>query len=82
MQSLEKKDSNFMIASAENPMGTVISNKENIARTKAFRKFLDDNYINYHEQLGKYGGNAEASNLIEITNPKQRILVDKWLAKK
>ena len=76
-----KKDSNFMIASAENPMGTVISNKENIARTKAFRKFLDDNYINYHEQLGKYGGNAEASNLIEITNPKQRILVDKWLAK-
>jgi hypothetical protein len=76
-----QKGRNYMIASAENPMGTVIDKGKNIAMTKKFREFLTANNIKFHPQKGKYGGAAENSQLIEITDPKQRKLIDNWLQK-
>lgn len=71
-------DANFMIASAENPMGVLATKSQNSTMTTAFRDFMKKNGINFKHQTGKYG-NPEISNLIEITSPEQRKLIDMWL---
>lgn len=62
-------------------MGQVQSSIKNIQATKAFRAFLDKNGIHYTPQEGKYGGNPENSQIIEINNPTQKKLIDSYLQK-
>jgi hypothetical protein len=69
----------FMITTSDNPMGLEKPAFENAEKMKLFRKFLDDNNIHYTKQKGKYGGNLENGNIIEIDNPQQQAIVDKWL---
>jgi hypothetical protein len=71
----------FIITSADNPMGVSTPSAVNAKRTAEFRKFLDDNNITYTKQTGKYGGNLEHSNIIEIDNPQQQTMIDNWLQK-
>lgn len=68
-----------MIATSDNPMGVARSDSVNAAEMTKFRKFMDDNNIHHTPQKGKYGGNPENSNIIEIDNPQQQAIVDKYL---
>lgn len=76
-----QKGRNYMISSAENPMGSIQDKSINKLKTKLFRDFLNENNIKYYPQKGKYGGNLEASQLIEIKTPNERKLIDNWLEK-
>lgn len=69
----------FMITTTDNPMGKARPDHINAQETIKFRKFLDDNNIHYTPQRGKYGGNPENSNIIEIDNPQQQAIIDRYL---
>lgn len=73
-----KKDANYMIASAENPMWKQASKWMNEKTHKAFGKFMKENRIVHKEQLGHYG-QPERSYIISIENAKQRNIIDEWL---
>jgi hypothetical protein len=69
----------FMIATTDNPLGNARSVNINAQEMTKFRKFLDDNNIHYTPQRGKYGGNPENSNIIEIDHPQQQAIIDRYL---
>lgn len=77
---LRSKKADYMIASAENPMGQQASTEFNAKMTEDFRKFLDENGIKWKAQKGMYD-NPENSQIIAIDNPEQRTLIDKRLEK-
>lgn len=79
LDSFDAPNKKFMISSAENPMGKAMPDAWNMQKTAEFRKFLKDNNIHFTAQKGKYGGNPENSNIIEIDNPQQQAIIDKWL---
>jgi len=81
VDNFELPNKKFIITSADNPMGVSTPTAVNAKNTAAFRKFLDDNNITYTKQTGKYGGNLEHSNIIEIDNPQQQQMIDNWLQK-
>lgn len=80
LSKLRSKNANYMIASAENPMWKKATTKYNTAKTKAFRDFLDENWIKWKAQKWMYD-NPEESQIIAIDNPQQRIIIDEWLEK-
>lgn len=73
-----KKDANYMIASAENPMWKQATKAMNKKTHKAFAKFMKENKIEHKAQLWVYD-NPENSYIIKIESPEQRKMIDKWL---
>ena len=65
-----------MIVSAENFNNTPQSAWVNAKSTKAFREFLDEQWIAWKPQMWMYN-NPEASQLIAIDNAQQRNIIDK-----
>ena len=80
LMKFRSKNADYMIASAENPMGKAWTAKSNAASHQAFKDFLDKNNIQYREQKWKYW-NEENSLIIAIDNPKQRTIIDSFLEK-
>lgn len=80
IDKIKKEDANYMIASAENPMGIQEGNVENKQRKIDFEHFLRQNNITFRNQIGKYG-RLENSHLIKIENTDQRIKIDQYLEK-
>lgn len=80
LMKFRSKNADYMIASAENPMGKAWTAESNAASHQAFKDFLDKNNIQYREQKGKYW-NEENSLIIAIDNPKQRTIIDSFLEK-
>ena len=73
---LRNKKWDYMIVSAENFNNVQQSAWVNSRSTKAFREFLDEQWIAWKPQMWMYN-NPEASQLIAIDNPEQRNIIDK-----
>ncbi len=67
---------NYMIMSVENPMWQQQSAALNKKATEKFRRFLDENWIEWKAQKWMYG-NPENSQIIAIDNAQQRSIIDK-----
>jgi len=74
-------NADYMIVSAENPMGKASSKMSNSASTRAFKAFMDKKKIEYKSQTGRYNGNNERSFIVRVDNPSQRGIIDSWLEK-